>query len=138
MGNESTISFDVISFVLGSILTIIISFITHKATENANQKREDRNTMISFISNNKILISSSIASHFNNKVDYSLLRKELNDNIYTFFILPKEYKLIVFNIYECINLNGKEMKDNENSILNNLDSLYIKLKEEGISIGNNK
>ena len=94
--------------------------------------------MISFISNNKILISSSIASHFNNKVDYSLLRKELNDNIYTFFILPKEYKLIVFNIYECINLNGKEMKDNENSILNNLDSLYIKLKEEGISIGNNK
>lgn len=138
MGNEATISFDVISFALGSILTIIISVITHKATEAANQKREDRNIMISFISNNKTLISSSIASHFKNKVDYSLLRKELNENIYTFFILPKEYKLIIFNIYECINLSGKEMKESEMTILNNLDSLYIKLKEEGIDIGNDK
>ena len=124
------LTFNVVSFMLGSALTLFITYITEKG----NEKREKRNLVISFISNNKILLQACIENHLGKDIDYSALRAEINENIISYFILSKEYKTILFSIYEYINFYGDKFVENEPKIKKHLEELYEILGEDEVGI----
>lgn len=126
--NELT--FNAFSFILGSALTLLITYITEKG----NELREKRNLSIAFISNNKILLQSCIENHVGKEIDYSALREEINQNIITYFILSKEYKAIIYSIYEYINFSGNEFVKAVPIIKEQLEKLYEKLGEDELGI----
>lgn len=129
---------NIVNCLVGSAITIVVAFFTYKITEKDNLKREARNNLINFILNNKVLMSSCLNVHLSIDINYDDLRKELNTNIHTVFLLSKEYKILILSIYEHVNLKGNSFKENEMNLINSLDELYVKLKEGDINIGDIK
>lgn len=127
------LTFDIVSFILGSILTLLITYITEKG----NEAREKRNLFISFVGNNKVLLQACIENHIGKDIDYSALRTEINENIISYFILSKEYKTILFSIYEYINFSGDRFVEGEPIIKKYLEELYEKLGEDEVAIYKN-
>lgn len=124
------LTFDIVSFILGSVLTLIITYITEKG----NEARERRNLFISFISNNKVLLQACIENNIGKDINYSELRKEINENIISYFALSKEYKNILFNIYKYINFSGDRFVEVKPIIKKHLEELYKKLEGDEVGI----
>lgn len=124
------LTFNIVSFILGSVLTLIITYITEKG----NEARERRNLFISFISNNKVLLQACIENHIGKDINYSALRKEINENIISYFVLSKEYKNILFSIYEYINFSGDRFVEVQPIIKKHLEELYEKLEGDEVGI----
>ena len=124
------LTFNVLSFILGSALTLLITYITEKG----NEKREKRNLLIGFISSNRALLQACIENHIGKEVDYSELRREINENIISYFVLSTEYKSILFSIYEYINFSGDEFVGVKHLIKEHLEELYEKLGEDEVGI----
>lgn len=124
------LTFNAISFILGSALTLFITYITEKG----NEKREKKNIFITFINSNKVLLQACMDNHIGNDIDYSALRSEINQNIISYFILSTEYRTIIFSIYEYINFSGDEFVEFEPIIKKYLEELYRKLGEDEVGI----
>lgn len=126
----SELEFNAFSFIAGIALTLLITYITEKG----NEERERRSLLIGFITMNKILLKSCLENHIGKEVDYSALREEINENIISYFALSKEYKIILFSIYEYINFSGAQFRDAKININQQLEELYKKLEGDKIGV----
>ena len=131
---------EIISFVAGAILTIVIE-IFHNKREIKKEKEElSKDNIQTMVTYYPLLIKNSLFAYEDHydEIHYSEIREEMRDNLGIVLTLPTAMKHYLLKLHKYVNSNADYMQQHKMDANNCLKDVHLKLMQYGVDIYGDK